>query len=46
MGGSDGGVPESPATDAAKTRHEDNFGKPLDALDGMPPEGTAERRNE
>ena len=32
-------VPESPAMDAAKTRHEDNFGIPLDALDETPPFG-------
>ena len=32
-------VSESPAMDAAKTRHEDNFGIPLDALDAPPPVG-------
>jgi hypothetical protein len=32
-GGSDGGFPKVPQ------RSEDSFGKPLDALDGMPPEG-------
>jgi len=34
MGGSDGGFPKVPQ------RSEDNFGKPLDALDGLPPEGS------
>ena len=33
-------APESPAMDAAKTRHEDNFGIPLDALYLSPPVGT------
>ena len=32
-------VPKSPAMDAAQTRHEDNFGIPLDALDETPPVG-------
>ena len=32
-------APESPAMDAAQTRHEDNFGKPLDALYLSPPAG-------
>jgi hypothetical protein len=38
MGGSDGGFPKVPE------RSEDNFGKPLDALDGLPPEGTRKSR--
>ena len=33
-------APESPAQDAAKTRLEDNYGKPLDALYLSPPVGT------
>jgi len=40
-------VPESPATDAAnRQRREDNFGKPLDALDETPPFGIEAVRNE
>ena len=38
MGGSDGGFPKVPQ------RSEDNFGKPLDALDGLPPEGSRKSR--
>lgn len=34
QGGSAGGIPESPAVETLEKRPEDNFGKPVDALDG------------